>query len=265
MIKKIKFYFYVCTIQLYFQLAFLAKILWLQRFSKNLSLTNLARDGVVVFEDFISPSEIQKALEAEGFGHLTGDLSNEKDFQNVGQYFSCRSIEKLLLKKLSEKSPFSNDIRTILRKYIGKRYLSYDKGIRVLPRDEIKGESMQPHHDSKKNRLIVYLWLSPKSRNRHPLYYLTKSHKVPKIWFNYKMTRVLSLPRKNMMALYPDLGDLIIFDSHGIHSHFKEYGLPRAVYSMNFDPVYSKRQVETLKKNLSAQEISIGDVLNYDI
>ena len=65
-----------------------------------------------------------------------------------------------------------------------------------------------------------------------------------------------------MIKLFPNTGDLIIFDTHGIHSYYKKEGLTRSVFTIAIDPIFNQQQVGIHKKNHNAR---ICKISNYGL
>ena len=241
--------------QLYLQLKFIIKIVFLEYTSKNNLTKNLAKDGYLIIKNFIEIEDIQNSLRKDSLPELLKDID-----PTTGEKVETRKvieIEKLLISKLSNKSHISRKILDLLISYVGKDCITYANGILIIPEKEIKDGSWQPHHDSKFNRLKIYLWISPKSTSRHPFYFLRGSHKHLKWWTKYSDTRFSKIKSKNMFTNYPDTGDLIIFDTHGLHSHLKRKGLSRSVFSINLDPLYGISQIKDLCTRLNGKFVSL--------
>ena len=96
-------------------------------------------------------------------------------------------------------------------------------------------KSWQPHHDSKMNRLKIYIWISQQNYMTHPLFYSKGSHKKIKSWIKTKETRFPD-EKGIFEKIYGDIGDIIIFDTHGIHSNFKIYQVERECFIFTVNP-----------------------------
>ena len=124
---------------------------------------------------------------------------------------------------------------SIIKNYLGNKIYAYDNNIMTLGNKISKDKAMQPHHDSKFRRIKIYIWLNDKKFKTHPLYYLKKSHKKIKYWKNYDETRFPNLDQKKFDAIYGEKGNIIIFDTHGIHSHYKTTTISRSVIELTFE------------------------------
>ncbi len=127
-------------------------------------------------------------------------------------------------------------IINITKKYLGKNLYNYQNVYNFLDNKESNKRAWQTHHDSKLNRLKVYIWISKNSKETHPIYYLKGSHMEVKTWLNYGETRFPKNSRK-LDEIWGNPGDIIIFDTHGIHSNFKFRVEPRKTIVLTFDPI----------------------------
>ena len=124
---------------------------------------------------------------------------------------------------------------SIVKRYLGNRIYCYDNSIKTLGNLKSYNSSWQPHHDSKGRRLKIYIWLNQKNLNTHPLYYLKKTHKKILNWAKYEETRFPQIDLGKFDKIYGEKGSIIIFDTHGIHSHFKDSTIPRSVIELTFE------------------------------
>ena len=130
----------------------------------------------------------------------------------------------------------NKNIIKICTDYLGSNVVTFANQINHLFEDEWKHESMQPHIDSRCNDLKIYIWISDYTENCHPLYYLKGSHKKFKFWLSYDDTRNTNIEKSEMEKIYGNVGDVIIFDTNGWHSHYKEKNTPRTVLDMCIAP-----------------------------
>ncbi len=139
---------------------------------------------------------------------------------------------------------------SVIKNYLGQKVYAYDNSIFTLGNKISHNRSMQPHHDAKFRRIKIYVWLNEKNLKTHPLYYLKKTHKNVKNWHNYEETRFPDIDEKEFDAIYGDKGNIIFFDTHGIHSYFKTTNVPRSVIELTFEPFgflnrLNKRNIKT--------------------
>tara|TARA_Y200000002_G_C22614263_1_gene635247 strand:- start:58 stop:915 length:858 start_codon:yes stop_codon:yes gene_type:complete len=229
------------------------------------------------------------ALSINGFVHIKKCLSEEEvnNFFKLIDIKNSDQLESIIEQKTSENSvactiynryskekfpvnavdyyqhlPQIKMINNLVSNYLGKPKLVaiYENEIMGLGKYKSSSGAMQPHHDNKFNRIKVYLCLSRISDLRHPLFYLKGSHLKFKLPLNYSSTRYPLIPKDNMEKIKMDLGDIVIFDTHGIHSHMKDFGLPRAVYNYSIDPNYyyiTKSLLNKFLKNVKGTLYSI--------
>ena len=70
------------------------------------------------------------------------------------------------------------------------------------------------------------------------------------IWKDYDDTRKRNLNNK-LDKIYGDLGDVLIFDTHGYHSDFKNTTVPRSVINLTIEPCGNFMRLN--KKNLNSE------------
>ena len=176
-------------------------------------------------------------------------------FVSVGKKLEFEDLKKIYktLNKIG--------VIPIVKRYLGKNIYCYDNSIKTLGSIKSKAASWQPHHDSKGRRLKIYIWLSEKNLNTHPLFYIKKSHKNVINWKNYEDTRFPNITTEKFDKIYGDKGDIIIFDTHGIHSHFKQTVIPRSVIELTFEAFGFFNRLN--KKNIKT-EISRLNLINLD-
>jgi signal recognition particle GTPase len=95
---------------------------------------------------------------------------------------------------------------------------------------------MQPHHDTRGNDLKIYVWMSDYNEKSHPLYYLKGSHNNWKFYITENHHRRIDILKEKMDKVYGDKGDLILFDTHGWHSHIKKNTVERTVLELTIIP-----------------------------
>ena len=132
--------------------------------------------------------------------------------------------------------------------------LAYDNTILTLGTKKSRDGSWQPHHDSKGRRLKIYIWLNDINYNTHPLFYKKGSHRSIINWKNYSDTRFKN--EGDFEKIYGDLGSIIIFDTHGIHSNFKETIEARSVIELTLESKGFLRRVN--KKNFKTESLRLG-------
>ena len=163
------------------------------------------------------------------------NLDKYSDFPNYDFVAERRKIDFVDLKKIYNVLSKIGVI-TIIKNYFGTKIYSYDNSVLTLGNKKSNIGSFQPHHDSKGRRIKIYIWLNDKNLNTHPLYYLKKTHKQILNWKKYEDTRFPKIDKKKFDSIYGNKGNIIFFDTHGIHSHFKETVVPRSVVELTFEP-----------------------------
>lgn len=129
-----------------------------------------------------------------------------------------------------------NMIVDICRDYLGKIGI-LNCMINYQNENDCEISSMQPHHDTRGNDLKIYVWLSDYNEKSHPLYYLEGSNNDIKFFITDKHHRRKDIPKEKMTKLYGNKGDIIIFDTHGWHSHTKKNTAERAVLELTIIPI----------------------------
>lgn len=162
------------------------------------------------------------------------NLEKYLDYSDYNFVASHKKIEIKDLKKIYAILQ-KNGVISLIKNYLGNKIYSYDNTIMTLGNKICKDGSMQPHHDSKFRRIKIYIWMNDKDLETHPLYYLKKTHKEIRNWKNYDETRFPNIDPKKFDAIYGERGSIIIFDTHGIHSHFKTTNVPRSVIQLTFE------------------------------
>ena len=210
---------------------------------KNNNLNFLQKNGYLHLKNSVG-GDLQK---------LTSKYTNYKNYDFV---FDRKKINKKDLKIIFEKLDNLN-IFEILKTYLENNIYSYDNTILTLGNKTSKEGAWQPHHDSKGNRIKIYIWLNKLSTETHPLFYLRGSHKKIRIWSKYKQTRFSNISEVEMDKIYGDIGDIIIFDTHGIHSNFKKTIQPRSVIELTFGSFgfFSRFNDKTIKGKKEIERI----------
>tara|TARA_B100002052_G_scaffold298668_1_gene332931 strand:+ start:430 stop:1185 length:756 start_codon:yes stop_codon:yes gene_type:complete len=156
------------------------------------------------------------------------DLEN-KDLEKIFFYFN------------------QNQIMDIVKDYLGKKIYSYQNVYHYLTETKSSVSSWQPHHDCKSNRLKAYIWISNNSSKTHPLYYLKKTNLTLKLWMDQNDSRFPKIDKK-MDEIFGKPGDVIIFDTHGIHSNFKTGTEPRKTVITTFENIGIFSRINPFKK-----------------
>jgi len=191
---------------------------------------------------FLKREEELISLKKNGFIHFKKVIS--KDIVHLAQkYLDYTNYEfvsdrkKISNEDLSKiyKELDSKKILKIIKKYLGKNLFCYDNSILTLGNLKSRDSAWQPHHDFKGNRLKIYIWLNKFSKATHPLFYMRGSN-------NYLMhlkkkfdNKFPELSNNKMDEIFGDVGDIIIFDTNGIHSNFKETTYPRSVIEITIE------------------------------
>lgn len=172
---------------------------------------------------------------------------NYKDYEFV---VDGKKLDFIDLKKIY--SILNNlGILSIVKKYLGDRIYCYDNSIKTLGNRKCDDSSWQPHHDSKGRRIKIYIWLNEENLNTHPLYYLKKTHRNIINWAKFEETRFPHIDSNKFDKIYGQEGSIIIFDTHGIHSHFKNTTVPRSVIELTFESYGIFNRLN--KKNIDAE------------
>jgi hypothetical protein len=181
------------------------------------------------------------------------DLKKYLNYNNLDFVSDRKKINfndlKIIYKKLNNIGTFK-----IIKEYLGKDLLAYDNTILTLGTKKSRDGSWQPHHDSKGRRLKIYIWLNDINYNTHPLFYKKGSHRSIINWKNYSDTRFKN--EGDFEKIYGDLGSIIIFDTHGIHSNFKETIEARSVIELTLESKGFLRRVN--KKNFKTESLRLG-------
>jgi hypothetical protein len=189
--------------------------------SNNIDKENLKvlqNDGVIVFKKKFNLDLIdyKKYIDQNNFDFVSKTLP----LSSADLHKLCNNLDK--------------EIINLIKNYLGQDLYCYEGMIKTLGNLKSTEESWQPHHDGRSRKLRIFIWLDKINYNTHPLYYLKKSHKAFKIWKTYEHTRRRDLNKK-LDKIYGDLGDILIFDTHGYHSDFKDTTEPRSVINLTIE------------------------------
>jgi len=187
---------------------------------EDLTFNSLVDNGFVLLKNSYDLSTInyQKYFDAKDVDFISKKVDlNEKDVQII-----CKNIKK--------------NIFSSIKLYLGKDLYTYENYLSLLGNVKSTDTSWQPHHDGKGRRLRLFIWLNKKDTNTHPFYYLKNSHKYLKKWNNHSETKFRDLSNK-MDCIYPDYGDILIFDTNLIHSNFKKTIVPRNIINFCIEAV----------------------------
>lgn len=220
------------------------------KITKNESVKNLINDGYVHLKNYFPRDVVSEFTNAK-------KLKNNENCISESLSLSPEEKERIFL-ILSKLKVFE-----ICKEYLGKNLITYSNVYNYLGKKISNDSSWQPHHDSKMNRLKIYIWMSKKNHETHPLYYSKGSHKKIKTWKNYQETR---FPKSKLKfeKIFGDTGDIIIFDTHGIHSNFKTSQIPRECLIITLESYgfLSRINIKTEKGIQELKRID-GEVFNH--
>jgi len=206
---------------------------------KSPETQKLIKKGFYIFEDLF-PVEIL-------------DLKKYIDYKNFDFAADRKRISLTDLKTIYYKLN-SLGVFKVVKEYLGKDLLTYDNTILTLGTKKSKDGSWQPHHDSKGRRLKIYIWLSNKNLNTHPLFYKKGSHRNIINWKKYEDTRFKY--EEDFEKIYGNLGNIVMFDTHGIHSSHKENIVPRSVIELTIESKGFLKRINNT--NLKDETIKLG-------
>ena len=214
-----------------------------------------------IIKTFFKRDPIFNSLVENGFALIKDSydlktINYQKYFDANDVNFSARKID------LEEK-----DVQTIcgnikqnivnsIKLYLGKNLYTYENCLKLLGNAKSTDTSWQPHHDGKGRRLRLFIWLNKKDTNTHPFYYLKNSHKFLKKWSNHSETKFRDLSNK-MDFIYPDYGDILIFDTNLIHSNFKTTSIPRNVINCCFEAVGPFNRINKKNFEFEANKLNL--------
>lgn len=203
---------------------------------KNEDLNYLYKNGYVILNQKIS------ILDCKSF-------EKYKIFDDLEFVFNRNIIDKQELHHLIAKLK-DFGVVDLIKKYLGNNLICYDNTVLTLGNEKSSEGAWQPHHDTKGNRIKVYIWLTKYSNQTHPLYYLKGSNLKFKNWTDYSQSR-FNINKDKMEKIYGEIGNIILFDTHGIHSHNKESHISRSVVELTFEATgFMNRINENTKKGL---------------
>ena len=188
------------------------------------------------------------------------DWSKYLNYENYKFVSDGRKINLIDLKKIYSVLD-SIGVIPIIKDYLGNKIYCYDNSIKTLGNQKCSDSSWQPHHDIKGRRIKIYIWLNEKNLNTHPLFYLRKTHKNIINWEKYEETRFPNIELNKFDKIYGGKGSIIIFDTNGIHSHFKTTTVPRSVIELTFEAYGIFQRLN--KKNVDS-EISRLDLIELN-
>lgn len=217
--------------------------------TKNTNVLKLIDKGYIHLEKCF-PTDLVKQIALKHYSKI----NKESVVDHVLLDKSDKEKILLNLKKLN--------ILKISKEYLGEKLICYG-WYKYLGAKKSFEESWQPHHDTKLNRLKIYVWISKKDLNTHPLYYSKGTHKKIKYWSNYEDTRY---PVNNLKfdEIYGDTGDVIIFDTHGIHSNFKKSQKKRECFEITLESygIFKRLNLRSKKGLVELNRLN-AEVLTY--
>ena len=184
------------------------------------------------------------------------DLDKYLNYENFNFVSNGKKINLIDLKKIY--SVMNNiGVISIIKNYLGNKIYCYDNSNKTLGNQKSTDSSWQPHHDIKGRRLKIYIWLNEKNMNTHPLYYLRKTHKDIISWQKYEDTRFPNIELNKFDKIYGEKGSIIIFDTHGIHSHFKTTTVLRSVIELTFEPygIFHRLNKKNINKEIARLDL----------
>lgn len=145
----------------------------------------------------------------------------------------------------------NNKIFDICKDYLGKIQI-LNCSINHQTNIDCETLSMQPHNDTRGNDLKIYICLSDFNDNAHPLYYLRGSNNDVRFYILERHHRRKDIKKEKMDKIYGKKGDVIIFDTHGWHSHTKKNTTERTVLDVTIIPNnYFYKSSHVKDKNLN--------------
>ena len=173
-------------------------------------------------------------LKNQGYLHLK-EIIPKNTVDDFFQIYEKELIQKLIDNKeyaIQIDAPFNEKnilfdylkkykVFDICKDYLGKMQLIESKNNHQTNID-CETKSMQPHNDTRGNDLKIYICLNDFKENSHPLYYLKGSNNDVRFYILEKHHRRKDIKKDEMDKIYGKKGDVIIFDTHGWHSHTKK-------------------------------------------
>ena len=225
------------------QLLFITRVFFLRFQKKNTS--ELSRNGFITINNVFDKdySEILFKKYKKKFNNKWNFVSKYKSLDKKDLFKILHFLEK-------------KNILEIVKIYLGQKIICYDNSVLFLGKNTSKEDSWQPHHDSKENRVKIYIWLSKNNKNNQSIYYQVGSHKKIKFWKNYKETRFKKYSQNNSLKkIIGDQGGVSIFDTHGLHSGYKLSKKTRASIVLTFEAVGILKRINT-KTSFGKKEIN---------
>jgi hypothetical protein len=212
-------------------------------------LSTLEDNGIVKIPNAFSRNELSFIFDEYNFAPREHEMYTRIELSD--------NHKDVILDLLKQKK-----ILQLVEEYVGSTVWCYEDSIYTLGSAECSDGSMQPHHDAKSNRLKIFIWLTNHDPAVHPVFYLPGDHRKLKSWKTYEETRVC-VAKEKMVAVQGDVGDVVVFDTHGTHANTKAYGPPRSVIQFDFDPVglffwnECRPSHQRIKKELEAKTLNI--------
>ena len=225
------------------QILFVLKIYFLQHNKKNIS--SLSKNGFVSINNIFSIKYSEELLKK-----YRDKLKNGWNFVSKYELLDKNDLKNILI--LLKKK----EIIDLIKTYLGENIICYDNAVLFLGKKVSKKDSWQPHHDSKENRIKIYIWLSKNNKNNQPILYQIGSHKKIKFWNNYKDTRFDTYSKKKQLKkIVGKQGGISIFDTHGLHSGYKLTKIPRVSIVLTFESVGVLKRINS-NTNFGKKEMS---------
>ena len=199
----------------------------------------LDKKGIVCFRSLFDLLECEELIRLSGYSSVNAMHDELARTNDIYGHFNItkESIDffdsRLKLKNINVMS-MALDYLSV---GVGQGYYQYEECFHARGCPAGSEPQLQPHHDTKLNRIKIYLWLTPIDYQPHPLYYMVGDHRRIKTWFDYSGTRFPDVKKNQMIELLPQVGDLLMFDTHGIHSHIKTVTGPRLAFLRSIDPL----------------------------
>ena len=222
LIKIINSIYYQIKIQ------FIFFVFYKKKNFKNISTEHLSENGYVKLKNVIPKNVIENILH-----NYKNQILNETNQLKNG-YLIDINLNYNEVKDFFEYFK-KNKIFDICKEYLGNFEILNCK-INHQTDQDFDESSMQPHHDTRGNDLKIYVWMSDYNEKSHPLYYLRGSNKKLKFYLLDSHHRRKDILKENMDKVYGDKGDIIIFDTHGWHSHVKKNTAERTVLELTIIP-----------------------------
>ena len=221
--RLVSIFYYQIKIQLIFFL------LYKKKNYTNIYCQDLSKNGYVKLKNIIPKDVIDRLL----LNYRNQIQSRSNNLTNDG-YLVDIPVKHFEVKDFFEYFE-KNKVFNACMEYLGKFEILNCK-INHQTENDHDSTSMQPHHDTRGNDLKIYVWMSNYNEKSHPLYYLKGSHNDWKFYILEKHHRRKDISKNNMDKIFGDKGDVIIFDTHGWHSHVKKNTAERTVLELTLVP-----------------------------